>query len=220
MYSESWKEFKLETVKLFNLRAVMIIGGDKTSYTCEYIENYKWILNMSFEETFVIDGGILKYGSLKSSKVNTQQYSFCVMMGASAYFNMRHIEIEFVSTMDCFINMQAGTVCIEYVKIENEMTKWVSPLIVASPYTSSVTIELFSLNISNCSYNSDSRSGIIHNFRTLYFNPIFFNMSSSYIRNSSFSLNSSSCGGVSCFSSFHDGSGFSLLILFIFFFCF
>jgi hypothetical protein len=197
---------KLETVESFRSSDVMVIGGDTTNYVCEYKDNYVWIINIISEQSFTLDGGILNVGN-KNNSININAYHyFVIMSGVDGYFHIRHIKIIFVSKLNIFIYIEGGTIFVEDVKISNETTQWVRPLIYSRCLSSSVIIELSSLIITDCYYLSTTgtEAGVVY-FHSAYsyLHPILLNISSLYFQNNAFYINTGAQGGAFFFSSNH-----------------
>jgi hypothetical protein len=109
--AESEKELKLETVKTFGWSNVLLLGGDGTNYTCKYTDNYKWIINVRTKQSFTMDGGILKFGSLDLNSSSTS-YRFIIVNGANSYVNIRYVNLIFINKMNSLIYIEGGTILI------------------------------------------------------------------------------------------------------------
>lgn len=145
-------------MKVFGLRDAMLISGEENIYSCEYSDNYKWIIHIESEHSFTMEGGILKYGILNLIS-GYSSYHFCIIRGVTAYFNMRYIDIIFISKMNSLIYLEGGTLCFEYIRIENETNYWIFPLIDIPSIVSSSVVKLFSLHITNSQFIQDNSSG-------------------------------------------------------------
>jgi hypothetical protein len=165
----------------------MLVGGNKNKYICECGDNYNWIMNIISPHSFTMDGGILKYGNLKPN--STILYYFVVIEGFDAYFHIKHVDIKFITKAYNFVQMMGGIVCMEYVKIENEVENWKSPLILGVSLNYSIIIDLFSLFIYNCYHEC-----IGWNFAGIVFlpseyghlHPAVVNISSLFLQNTTF----------------------------------
>jgi hypothetical protein len=90
-----------------------------------------------------MEGGVVKYGNLIVEEEDTRTshwYYFCIISGADAYFSVRYIEIIFLRNMNNFAYLEGGTICLEYVKIGNEINKWDCPIIYVACFVTSVTV--------------------------------------------------------------------------------
>jgi hypothetical protein len=210
IYAESGKEFELGSVNTFGWSDVMVIGGEETSYICRYIDDCKWIINITSWKSFTIDGGILRYGDLNWLRNNASEYYFMVINGVDGYVKMRYIEIKFVSEMNNLIFIEGGIVCLEHVKIENEFINWKHTLINVQCHTSSVIIELFSLNITGCNCSLPDPKIVLcdSSFGRLF--PIILNVSSLILQHSIFyrEISTRLLGGCFQFYCYHLESGF------------
>jgi hypothetical protein len=212
MCGECGKEYELGTVKTYGWSDGMVVGGEGTSYTCGYIDGYRWIINIISWQSFTIDGGILKYGYLNSLNNNVLEYYFSVINGIDAYIKMRYIEIIFVSDMNSLIYIKGGVVCLEHVKLENQMTNWHYSLINVECDISSVIIELFSLYITNCFFSGWTSAIVRFHPSFGYSYPVFLNVSFLYLLHITLDTYLYTFGGLFQFFSNHLESGFILLL--------
>jgi hypothetical protein len=203
---------------------VVLIGGGGTSYALEYTGSSYLIIRVTSHKSFCIDGGILKYGNLNSSKTSTNGYHFCVVSGVSASFAMRYVRIEFISDMNSMVYMGGGTLHIEHSNIENVSAGWIDILIEArcSSFIVPVIINLFSLSINNCYFTYNKSSPNATNSGIIYFQsceegyPIFLNISYFSLHNSFFERDDNfTYAGAYCFQSNHPESGFCYLLFFL-----
>jgi hypothetical protein len=220
IYAESGKELTLETIKSFKSNDVMVVGEDKTNYTCKYINNSNYILYIESNKSFIMDGGLLKYGIPNSGDGRIWNY-FCILNESNSYFNIRYITLKFVSQMSYFTYITGGVVCIEYLKIESEVNNWASTLFYVVFRTSSVIVELFSIHITNCYYNKNNTSngtnGIFYINGLPTSSSIILNISSLFSYNNIFSVGCNGWGGCFHFRSYNSSSGFSFLLLLVLF---
>jgi hypothetical protein len=223
IYAESEKELTLETIKSFKSNDVMVVGGDKTNYTCKYIDTSNYIIYIEPNKSFIMDGGLLKYGIPNSGDKIIWNH-FCVISGFNSYFNIRYVKLKFVSKMYFFTYITGGVVCIEYLKIENEVDNWAFALFVGTAPISSVIIELFSIHITNSYYNTNNKishgvSGICYISESSNLYSIILNISSLLSYNNIFSVECG-FGGSFFFTSLNTESGFSFpSIISIIFIC-
>jgi hypothetical protein len=190
----------------------MVMGGEGTNYTCEYNNNDRFIINLESEQSFTIDGGILKYGNLNYSNINSIYFYFIFMRGINLFFKMRHIEIKFMVESNSLIYIYGGIISVEHVKIKNNISGWVYPLVYVFWNTSSVIVELFSVNVVECYFKSREVILVYFHLYYSYFHPIFLNVSSFYCQDSFFN----STEGLFCFYSNHGSSCFYLFIYVLF----
>jgi hypothetical protein len=211
IYGESGKELKLESVEIFRSGNVMLIGGDETIYTCEYVSGYNRIINIMSKQSFTMEGGTLKYGNMNTESLDTLCY-FSIIKGDGGYIHLRRIRLKFVSEMNSFIFMEGGTVWIECLKMENELVGWVYPLVDVRCITS-VIVKLTSLNITNCYYkNLHTQKSAVVFFDELYgfLHPTYLNISSLFSQNNTFYMRPLCAGAIFFIISHHFGSSFSI----------
>jgi hypothetical protein len=143
IYAESGKELELRTVSRFLLNDVMVIGEEDTNYTCEYINNYNNIIKITWKKSFIMDGcsEIWKFNCGEGHEdISLVLFLYNLISGADANFSHRYIEIIFLRNMNNFAYVEEGTICLEYVKIGNEINKWNCPIIYVACFVSSVTV--------------------------------------------------------------------------------
>jgi hypothetical protein len=152
----------------------LISDGINTSYVCDYkcyeSKCMEYIIKITLSKSFQMIGGILKYGtprtffsssfflsssphsSLSSSLSSTLFWSsfHFAEVDDKGYLLLRYIRLMFVGKMKSMIFIKGGSVCIEFMKIRNE--EWIQPLIEAYGITSSVNIEIYMSNITDCNY--------------------------------------------------------------------
>jgi hypothetical protein len=212
IYAESGKELLLETVLAFKSSDVMLVGRESTNYICKYISYYKWILNITSNHSFAMDGGILNCGVLNCGEL-CNSYYFSFISGINAYINIKYIEIKFLSEMYFLLYVEGGTVRFEFVKLKNEIIKFVEPFIFVNSINS-VIIELISLNITNCIYSARSGlSSIIYFYnQPIFLSSSFLNISSSFLQHNYFNFNNHysiyGFGGIGCLYSRNFETGF------------
>jgi hypothetical protein len=193
VYCESGKELKLETVKEFTSNDVMLVGCDDTNYTCEYIDNYNFIVNIRSEQSFSIDGGVLKYGA--SNWTSASMCYFIIVNGTNSLVNLRYVNIIFMRRMNSLLFVEGGSIIIEYMKIENQTTNWVYTLIYVQSFSFPVKVEFFSLNITNCNYKHDITcafcgSALVTFHRSFaLLNPAFLNLTDLFFLHNTFDVN-------------------------------
>jgi hypothetical protein len=215
IYAEPGKELNIETIKIFRPSDVMLISGDGTSYMCEYVDDYKWIINIAVEQSFTVDGGILKYGNKKNLEDTNLSYYFSIITGVNGYIHIRYVEIIYTSKMNSLVYIEGGTVFFEHVKMFNETTHWIYPIIKLQNLASSVIIDLLSLVIVNSYYQSNVFSGAVVFFSSvIYVYPVSLNISSLFFQHNTFIAHPNSGGGAFAFLTY---SCYSCLLLFYYF---
>jgi hypothetical protein len=199
--------FVLNSVDTFGSTSVILLGGINTNYTCSYIGGYRSILNITGSKLFTMENGILKFGNILNS---TSYYFMCVSGIRKPLLNISNIKIQFVSKTNSLIYIEGGKVILKSVKVNSQSNAmWVNPLVDVFNKIDSVTVELFSCEISNCTYESSSlyKSGVVYfndNYNTI--KPITFNMSLCLFLNNTFNI-SNNVGGVCAFFSGNLFSG-------------
>jgi hypothetical protein len=198
----------LETVDIFRLSDVRLVGGSNTIYTCDFMNN-NFILNISEGKTFRMENGILRIGKDTSS-----YFSYINNEGK---LELIQIEIEFSNHIGYFIYItNGGTITFEYIRINNEIEYWEYSLIYCIP-SSSININFTLCSISNCTYNSSiGESAFVH------FNSLgefyLLNIINCSFENNTFNFNNGN--GEGSIFQFYTNTTSRFILFFIFYFFF
>jgi hypothetical protein len=211
------KELTLTSVTAFNSVNVTLVSGTNTNYTCSYTTGYYSILNITGWKSFMMRGGILKYGD--TSLGAPSSYYFIIVNGTrgpSLCFS--DMEIEFVNGMNSMVFVLGGKVTLEKVKINNQLdTNWVRPLVFSHSNFSIVAVNLHSCTITNSNYKPPNAS--LGGSAVVYFidettavKSIFFNISFCLCQNNTFNNSFDLTkvlwsGGFTLFHSYYPSSG-------------
>jgi hypothetical protein len=223
----------LDSVNKFASTSVILVGGSNTCYTCSYGNEHFSILNITSSKSFVMKGGILKYGFTPS---NSDYYFMWVSGVDGPWLNIWSVEIQFVSLMNSFIYVEGGIVVLEDVKVNDQLDMmWTYPLVDVCQNVSDVIVELHSCSFTNNKYQFGGlvepyKSAVVYfvsaNYGTDATKQITLNMSFCFFDNNTFNLsfagNMYNHGGVGHIYSRNSSSSFffSFSFFFFFFFCY
>jgi hypothetical protein len=195
---------------------------DGTNYTCEYLEGTRIMFTL-YATTFIMDGGILKYGNPEIT--NLLHHHFFLMYGVNSVCKLKNIELILINRQDSLIWIYSGRLTMENIKFKNEEENWCHPF-VAYDTTAYASIDFHMLNVSNCYYEaftnrSDKLSALLCSLARMT-GPIsdsltIVNISSVSFKNCSFSVDKPSFMGGFCYC-YNRNQNSGLLNSFFFFF--
>jgi hypothetical protein len=185
---------------------VTVVSDDSTIYMCSFTNSY--ILNITESKSFSIEGGKLIVG------INSSCY-FCLLSGIGM-FKLAHITLHFSNDLKCVVQVEAGNLVFECVKIFDESLYWKSSLVIVRPVLFSCSITFLFCDFHNFSYSTPTNLSSVIDISIDNYNPVSLNISFSSFLDGV--LTGIYYGGIGSYDNSNALSGFSFFFFYLFFY--